>query len=113
MSFQDNPLLGLSTARNLPSTLKELRMSAKAQGIKGASKMSKLELAQRLGMAGGERPPRKTLRVAGQKPKKPTMKPPRVSRAMLMKRVKAKKKAECDKYLNLQKKSMSQLRELL
>ena len=113
MSFQDNPLLGLSSTRNLPSTLKELRKTAKTQGVKGASKMSKLELAQRLGMAGGERPPKKTLRLAGQRPMKPTIKQPRVSRAMLLKRVKAKKKAECGKYLNLQKKSMSQLRELL
>jgi hypothetical protein len=46
-------------------------------------------------------------------PPKPTQKPPRVSRAMLMNRVKKKKKEECDKYKNLSRKTMAQLHELL
>ena len=106
MSFQENPLLSLSSAKNLPSTVKELRKTAREQGIEGASKMSKLELAQRLGMAGDQtiRPTRTALKLA---------KPPRESRSMLIKRVMKKKKEECDKYKNVSKMTMKQLRELV
>ena len=46
-------------------------------------------------------------------PPKPTFKPPKVSRSMLMKRVKAKRNNECSKFADLSKKTISDLKTLL
>jgi hypothetical protein len=46
-------------------------------------------------------------------PPKPSMRAPRVTKAMVMKLLKQRKKAECSKYDNLSKKSLSELKALL
>lgn len=64
------------------------------------------------GVEGPARPSVKTLKISAKKTKGPKI-PKRPSKASIIKKVKAKKKKECAKYANLNKKSVPQLISLL
>lgn len=88
MSFVSNPLLKLSR--------EELKKAVVDRPSMELDKPKK------------QRKPRKTAI-----PPKPTTKPPRVSKKMLMDRVKKQRDADCGKYKNISKMSMKQLQSLL
>jgi hypothetical protein len=112
--------------------LKTLKRGAKEKGLKGFSTMKKGDLIRLIILNLEGKAPKANMTVKRQKelkmpttrtrkkatpsiviPPKPKQKPPRVSRSMLMKRVKVKRDNVCSKFSKLSKKSVGQLKELL